>query len=218
MMRSWRITVAVRYTIQRIGVHREIGRGRGLCDGGIIGGMNEADWALVRRAQRGDRDAVTTVITRYQGYVYRTAYGIVQYAADAEDVTQETFLKMYRSFQTLHDVRTFPSWLARIATRTALDRVAQRERTHLASPDVLEATAAPDAVHRSDLQIDVARALADLTPAHRAVLVLREVYGFDYAELAQILDVPVGTVRSRLHHARMQLRTALDAPEEGGSR
>ena len=179
--------------------------------------MNEADWELVRRAQGGDRDAVTTVITRYQGYVYRTAYGIVQHAADAEDVTQETFLKMYRSFQTLHDVRTFPSWLARIATRTALDRVAQRERTHLASPDVLEATAAPDAVHRSDLQIDVARALADLTPAHRAVLVLREVYGFDYAELAQILDVPVGTVRSRLHHARMQLRTALDAPEEGGS-
>lgn len=178
--------------------------------------MNEADWELVRRAQGGDQDAMTTVVTRYQGYVYRTAYGIVQHAADAEDVTQETFLKMYRSFRTLRNVRTFPTWLARIAAHTALDRVAQRERNHPASMDDLEVMASSDTVHGSDLQIDVARALARLTPQHRAVVVLREVYGFDYAELAQILNVPVGTVRSRLHHARMQLRAALEVPEEGG--
>ncbi len=178
--------------------------------------MNEADWDLVRRAQGGDIDAVTTIISRYERYVYQTVYGIVQHPADAEDASQETFLKMYRSLRTLHDIRTFPTWLARIAVRTALDRVEQRDRTPPTPMDVLDSVPGPDEVRRTDLQLDVAQALARLTPEHRAVIVLREVYGFDYTELAQILAIPVGTVRSRLHHARLHLRTAFAVPEEGG--
>lgn len=179
-------------------------------------GLNEKDLELVGRAQGGDRNALAMVITRYQHYVYRTVYGVVQHAADAEDVTQETFIKMYRSLNALKNVRTFPAWLARIAVNTAMDRINQRDRTKSTALELASRVSGPDEAQRTDLRIDVDRAIERLSPEHRAVLVLREVHGFDYAELAQILRIPVGTVRSRLHHARMQLRVAFDEHGKGG--
>lgn len=177
--------------------------------------MTEDDILLVQSAKRGNMEAFSAIVANYKDFVYRTAYGICRNRSDAEDVTQDTFIKVYQAIKTLRDARTFPSWIARIAVRRALD---YRERQQNRRADPLEDTRLADGViphEQAEVRMDIEQAMATLAVDHRTVLVLRELHGFNYEELAQILDIPVGTVRSRLHHARLQLRALL---KEGGAK
>jgi RNA polymerase sigma-70 factor, ECF subfamily len=168
---------------------------------------------LIRAARAGDKEAFTHLVHAYKGHLFRTALAIVRDYGEAEDVVQEAFVKAFLSLTTLKDERAFPSWLSTIATRIALDAVRKRQtkvgsyNDDVANLDALTARTARTS--NSDLRLDLFEAMSKLSPEHRAVIALRELQGFDYQEIANILDIPLGTVRSRLHTARMQLRNLL---------
>ncbi len=191
-----------------------LGGGPTLADGGDAR-LEQADLELIRRARHGDPQAIETIVRNYQSFVYRTAYGILQNAADAEDATQEAFIRAFRSLGRLREDRTFPTWLARIAVRISLDMVQAKARRAQDPTEEIHGSVA-GGEDAASLRIDLERALAKLSPEHRTVIVLRAFHGLEYDEIAEVLDIPIGTVRSRLHHARMQLRMHLSG-ERGDS-
>lgn len=171
--------------------------------------MNQDDINLIRAAKRGHVNAFTDLVRNYHAFVYRTAYGVLQNQSDAEDVTQETFIKVHQSLKGLRDERTFPTWIARIAIRTALD-VLNHHKRHAWTPLEADVVGHHPAVDPdADIRLDLEHAFKQLDEEHRMILTLREVQGFQYEELAQILEIPIGTVRSRLHNARHRLRLLL---------
>lgn len=178
--------------------------------------MEPDDLKLIRDAKQGDAQAFANLIRSYQNFAYKTVLGVLNNASDADDALQETFLKVHRALPNLRDERTFPSWLARIATRTALDLVRSRAHARTSYDDEIDKHTFVDPGPQVDLRLDLQQALARLSPEHRTVLVLREVQGFDYAAIADILHIPLGTVRSRLFNARAQLRLQLESDGASG--
>jgi RNA polymerase sigma-70 factor (ECF subfamily) len=171
--------------------------------------QEDADETLVQRCQRGDGEAFGLLVGRYERVVFGAAFRMLGDAEEARDVAQTAFLK---ALENLHrfDVRyRFYSWLYRIALNEALDLIARRGRqTELT--DVHEANDDParDAT-AADLGAHVQRALAGLTPDHRAVIVLRHYQDLSYEEIAQVLELSDQTVKSRLFEARERLRRRL---------
>ena len=175
--------------------------------------MNAEDHLIIRRAKHGDLHAFSTLVRNYKIYVYKTAFGILQNNSDAEDVTQETFLKVYQSLRSLRNEETFPTWIARIAVRTALDLVKKNQRIQTYDPQTESSHLIVDEA-MPDARMELDFALEKLSPDHRAILVLREIQGWDYEQISRVLEIPIGTVRSRLYHARTQLRQILSESEE----
>ncbi len=178
--------------------------------------MNQHDLSLIRDAIRGGTEAFTILVRNYKDFVYRTVYAVLQNHADTEDVVQETFIKAYQSIKGLREERTFPSWIARIAVRTAFDWKKRGDRTRAAPIELEQIAAEHDPNKAARIRIDVENALRQMSSEHRVTLVLREFHGFDYEEIAEILNIPIGTVRSRLFSARSKLRKALE--EERGDK
>ena len=177
--------------------------------------MTEDDILLIRLAKRGNPDAFARIVANYKDFVYRTAYGVLHHKTDAEDVTQETFIKVYQSLRSLRDEHNFPAWLARITVRNALDW-RQRHWKYRSEPlEDSQVTSGVNPHHQTDVRMEVEHAMQQLGDDYRTILILRELHGFSYEELAEILALPVGTVRSRLHYARMQLREQLQQEGRG---
>ena len=148
--------------------------------------------------------------------VYRLAYRLTGNRQDAEDLTQETFVRVFRSLDSFVP-GTFEGWLHRITTNLFLDQARRRQRIRMdamgedaeryASGDQL---GAPErAFEHGNLDLDVQRALDDLAPEYRAAVVLCDIEGLSYEEIAVTLGIKLGTVRSRIHRGRSQLRAAL---------
>lgn len=181
------------------------------------GGGGPSEEALVARAQAGDRDAFRQLVERYQGRAYAVAYALTGRRDEALDVVQEAFLKAFRTLATFRGDSAFYTWFYRIVLNVAID-LARRERP--ASPEGLEPLAGPpggdpaEQAYRAELRAAIVAALRTLPPEQRAVVVLREIEGLSYAEIAATLQVPIGTVMSRLFYARRKLRAAL-APYRG---
>lgn len=189
------------------------------------------DQAWVARAQRGDADAFGELVARYRGRMYQVAYGVVSHHETAMDLTQEAFLRAYQSLGAFRGEAKFSTWLRRIVTNVCLDHLRKSERrTVFASyddsrgegdddPDGLRLTGTlepPDArVARKELGCAILEALQNLTPEQRAAIVLREVEGMSYEEIATTMDCAVGTVMSRLHYARKRLRSLLTEHYDG---
>lgn len=181
------------------------------------------DRAAIARAQRGDGDAFGELVTRYRMRMYQVAYGMVSHHETAMDLTQEAFLRAYQHLGAFRAESKFSTWLRRIVTNVCLDHLRKSEhRTVVSSyddtreeddPDGLRLTGsleAPDAgVSRRELGRAIIEAMRVLTPEQRAAIVLREVEGLSYEEIAKVLDCAVGTVMSRLHYARKRLRSLL---------
>lgn len=164
------------------------------------------------------------LVATHSARVYRLAYRLTGNRFDAEDLTQEVFIKAYRSINQFQP-GTLSGWLSRITTNLFLDGARKQSRVHVDNlgddSQVADTVATPDViVHDADLDHDIAAALAQLNPQLRAAVVLSDIEGLTYEELATVLDVKVGTVRSRLHRGRSQLRAALAhrAPAHGRSR
>lgn len=168
-------------------------------------------------AKHGNKDAFAALVRAYKDYVFRIAYGILMNRMEAEDVAQETFVKAYLQLRGLREERSFPSWLATIATHRALDVAKQQQRWRLVSMEEDLPSGETDEMARVDKRILVQELLGKLNPIHRAVLILREIQGYDYAEISRILGVPIGTVRSRLNIARAHLRKLAVAAGEVGT-
>lgn len=158
------------------------------------------------------------VARRYGGFVYTVAYRLTGNHDDAQDLVQEVLLRVHRGLATYRP-GTMEGWLSRITTNAFLDDVRRRRRRPVvAIGDGAEEVAPPapsadEALAASRLGADLQAAIGALPPDYRATLVLCDVVGLGYAEIAEALDVPVGTVRSRLHRARAQLRAALAGRE-----
>jgi RNA polymerase sigma-70 factor (ECF subfamily) len=179
---------------------------------GLVRGRREA--ALVREAQRGSAQAVEELFRRHWRRAHRAAYLVVGDSAAAEDIAQESFLAAIRALDRFDRRRPFGPWLHRIAVNRAIDFARARAlRGETGLPDIHEAAAAnPDAI--SD---ELLAALADLGPEHRAVIVLRYVLEYTPGEIGEILELPRGTVNSRLRRGLDRLRPAIEAAEEEGS-
>jgi RNA polymerase sigma-70 factor, ECF subfamily len=189
------------------------------------------DLTLVRRARSGDQRAFTLLVERYQKKVYAVALGMVKDAEEAMDVSQEAFVKVHRYLDRFKGDSSFYTWLYRITTNTCIDVLRRRGVTSTSSDSVeyddtveLDVTEANLGLLGSQLDTNPARsalrrelgekledALAQLPEKHRAVLLLRELEGMSYDDLARTLEIPKGTVMSRLFHARAKVQRLLSA-------
>jgi len=152
--------------------------------------------------------------------VYGLGYRLLGNADDADDVAQETFVRAYRALDRYDERYAFYTWLRAIATRIALNEIAKRRRRRTEGGDAFETAAETvagadrdpiDTIAGGELAAAVESALDELSPDYRAVLVLRAHENLSYAEIASTLEIPVGTVMSRLSRARIQVRNILAA-------
>jgi len=169
---------------------------------------------LTRAAAQGDVAAFSELVRRHRPRVLRTAYGILGSTQEAEDVAQEVFIKVWNSLSRYHGQGAFASWLYRIAVNTSID--ALRRRRDDLPLDELQSVGEErpeESVLRRAERGRVRLAVRSLPPACRAALVLREYEQLSYKEIAEVLQVPIGTVMSRLHYGRQTLKKMLDPPE-----
>jgi RNA polymerase sigma-70 factor (ECF subfamily) len=185
--------------------------------------VNDDDRRLIADCLGGRRDAFGELVTRYQARLFNAALRLVQSSDDAADVVQDAFLNAFQSLHTFKGDAEFFTWLYRIAFNTAIS-LRRKKRPAIS----LEANAGdggldPDdpsefvkpgaALERTEDERQLADAIARLSPEHREVLLLKDIDGLKYEDIAELLRVPIGTIRSRLHRARLELRELL-VPEE----
>ena len=174
--------------------------------------------ALVQRIQNGDADAFAVLMEEYQKKVYLLALRTVGNPQDAEDMTQEAFLRAYRSIHSFRGDSKLSVWLYRLTTNLCIDLLRSRGRKPTVSLtvedndedtqelDVTDERYDPEEIfQRRELQRAVQRGLASLPEDYRVILVLRELEGLSYAEIGEVLGLEEGTVKSRLFRARKKL-------------
>lgn len=179
---------------------------------------DEDELELIERAKRGDRQAFGVLVERYQRRVVGVAQAVAHNREDALELAQEAFVRAFENLPRFESRSSFSTWLYRIAVNLAID-FRRRETRHVvlrgleAESELRRIPSHADdayrAVRRSELSERIRKALDQLTPEHRAVILLREVEGLSYDEISDTLDVPRGTVMSRLHYARNRLRGLL---------
>lgn len=189
-----------------------------------IGEAVKDDIQLIADTLAGDRVAFGSLVRKYQGRLFNTLLHVVGSREEAEDVVQEAMVQAFLKLDTFQGRSAFYTWLYRIAFNTSVSR-RRRRRPELSIDQHFEATGAeivsnedaPDSCLLRQEQIDLVRhAIGKLDEPHRAILVLREIEGCDYETIGEILELPAGTVRSRLHRARLQLRDLLEEFLEHG--
>jgi RNA polymerase sigma-70 factor (ECF subfamily) len=174
--------------------------------------------SLIERCLAGDQQAWDTIVQRYWRKVFNVAYKFVGRHDEAEDLTQEIFLKIFRALHTFDRRANFQTWLVSISRNLCIDhyRSVRKERETIAR-DVDPATLSPVARGRSphgelestDLRQLIRRALAELPPTLREAVVLRDLQEFSYQEIADRLGLPEGTVKSRINRGRLELARQL---------
>ena len=183
----------------------------------------ESDANLIERAATGDLEAFNQLVLRYQNLAYSHAYGMLGNPAQAEDATQESFIKAFQAINTFRGA-SFRAWLLKIVTNSAYD-VLRRSHRHPTQPllpedengEEIESAAwlvdpfadVQEVVEQHELSQQVYQALGELPEAFRSVLTLIDVNEMDYTEAAQALNIPLGTVKSRLARARLQMQQKL---------
>jgi len=170
------------------------------------------DAALAARAAEGDRDAFGALVLRHQGAVRRACRAVTGDEHDADDAAQDAFLSALDRIETYDPKRPFGPWLMRIATNAAIDLLRRRavRRTELLDEGLAAASGSParDA-EQAELKQRIGRALAGLPERQRVAVTLFDLEGYAHAEIAEVLGIPEGTVRSDVFHARRKLREAL---------
>lgn len=174
------------------------------------GQLPQTDWDLVRRSQLGDQRSFHELVDRHARMLYGLAVSLVGNTADAEDVVQETLAGAYRGLRNFRAQASAKTWLAKILVRQAAMHYRSRKRRREDGSAQLEsASPGEPASGRSDLRMDLKQAILALSPEHREVIVLRELSGMSYDEIADALELPRGTVESRLFRARRALQELL---------
>ena len=185
------------------------------CTTGQQGGGDDADSALMLAARDGDDRAFEALVSRHQRPLMNFFRRLGVNNNDAEDLAQQTFIKIYRNKGTYRPSAKFTTWLYLVARQIRIDEIraaARREKIRLAVKAEVEAEEAmPRHAPQFGLRDDLQSALDRLDEAHRAVVVLGMVQELPYQEVAEILGIPVGTVKSRMFNALKQLREYLDA-------
>lgn len=178
-------------------------------------GRRGDDGNLLDRLRRGDPRAFEALVIAYQHRVFGVALRMLRNRAEAEEVAQEVFLRVHRAIADFRGEAKLSTWLYAIASRLCLNRLATGERRAVREGEEalerLRADADPAAqVERAELEAALQRAIDELPGERRIVVVLRDVEGLAYEEIAEALELPLNTVRSRLHRARMDLKEKLE--------
>ncbi len=172
--------------------------------------LTDAD--LVSRAQAGQLDAFEELVRRHRLASYRVALRMLGDESDAEDATQDAFVQAWRNLGGFRSDAAFSTWMYRIVTNRCLNLLRARRRTEPLSERHEAPTARPDRIAEARWQVeDLKLAIGRLTPEQRGPLVLRELEGCSYEEIAEALDVSISAVKSRLHRARLELLAAMGA-------
>jgi RNA polymerase sigma-70 factor, ECF subfamily len=171
---------------------------------------------FVSRLKAGDLRAFEELVRTQQHRVYGLALRMLGSPAEAQDIAQEAFLRAHRGLAEFRGDARLSTWLYAIVSRLCLNRLAGSERRlarhgEEALSRLVDARPGPDqALERGELEEALHRAIGELPEERRIVVVLRDVEGLAYEEIAEVLDLPVGTVRSRLHRARLDLKEKLE--------
>ena len=182
--------------------------------------MNETDQKLIDRCLDGETAAFGRLVERYQDRLFNAMVRILRSHDDARDVTQDAFVQACRKLSSFRGEARFYSWLFRIAYNAA---ISHKRRTHRRSESLetlneVTGTETPDRhpdsrpsrrLEQSEQQAMILGALNELSDDYRTVLVLKDIEGVKYEQIAEIIDCPVGTVRSRIHRARSEMREKL---------
>lgn len=170
----------------------------------------KTDAELVVLCKKGDRCAFESVLMRYERQVFAAAFRILQNREDAFDVTQTAFMRAYEHLDHYDPLQPFQTWLYRIAVNAALDIARKRHPTDTLTEEIVDQRADPVvAAMQEQRDAVIQAALMELKIEYRTVIVLKHLQGCGYEEIAQILDCPVKTVKSRLFTARQALRNIL---------
>lgn len=189
------------------------------------------DLALVAKSQAGDYRAFDDLVLRHRGRVYAMIQNMVKNEADAWDLSQEVFLKVWKALPRFEARAKFSTWLYRIVHNVVYDWMRKRKLNSAGEFDdqlmkesqiavgartTPNQNAQPDeAMHNEELRLKIEDAMSHLSPEHQEIVLLREVQGMDYKEIAKILDISMGTVMSRLFYARKKLQELLS--DEAGA-
>ena len=182
---------------------------------------------LVARCRKGNPEAFEELVGLYEKRVYNLAFRMTGNVEDARDITQEAFVKVYSSLSKFRGDSSFSTWLFKIVSNMCLDELRRRRRRFFVSLDeplqqedgemprqMPDLKADPEReVEQRQIQAMVHRGILALTEDHRMVIVLRDLQGFSYEEIAEMLDCSLGTVKSRLNRARLALRQQLQERE-----
>lgn len=181
--------------------------------------MVQDDAQLILATKRGDHAAFGQLVRKYQDRLFTALVHVCGGREEAEDTAQDAFVQAYLKLASFEGQSSFYTWLYRIAFNTAISRrrrlrpdvSVERSRELTGNEPADDSEGAEELLLRQERAKMVHQALSQLNAEHRAILVLRELEGCDYDAIASILDLPAGTVRSRLHRARLQLRDHLSA-------
>ncbi len=188
--------------------------------------MHRTDEVLVQKTKNGDLDAFDELVRRYEGKIYGLAYRFMGNHADASDLAQDTFIRVYQALAGFRGDAAFSTWIYRIAANICRDELRKRQRRRSVSMDeMIDASPAnvptadgsyspEETVQRYEVQRQVQFCLNELSDDHRLVLVMREIQGLSYEEIAGALQCSMGTVKSRISRARSALKDKMSKEGE----
>lgn len=187
--------------------------------------MNASEEQLIERAQRGDLAAFEALVEAYAVYVYNLALRIVRDPHEAENISQEGFIRAWRGLGRFRSQARFSTWLYQIVTRLCYDRLPRLKR-ELSALEVSEAGAflpdgnptAEEGLLSAEARAHLHAAIDALPAGYRLLVTLRYMQGLSYAEIAQVTGMPLGTVKTGIHRARHRLREALERYEASDGR
>lgn len=192
--------------------------------------MNDDDRRLIADCLGGKRDAFGELVSRYQTRLYNAALRLVHSPDDAADVVQEAFLSAYQALHTFKGDAEFFTWLYRITFNAAISLKRKKRPVISLDANAQDSGFEPDdsseyvkpgaALERTEDELRLNAAIAKLSAEHREVLLMKDIDGLKYEDIAEVLGVPIGTIRSRLHRARLELRellVPLDERDESGA-
>jgi len=191
----------------------------------MVRAVTNDDATLIRQTLAGDRSAFGVLVRKYQDRLFNVAFRLAGHVEDARDITQEAFINAFESLHRFQGEAQFFTWLYRITVNAAISRQRKRRETislqqggradkPLPEPNDESFDHQPgDALERRESDQRIHAALQQVSPDFRSVLVLRDLDGMKYEEIAAALELPIGTVRSRLHRARLELRSILEKAE-----
>lgn len=185
--------------------------------------MDQNDASVIRRCREGDERAYRELVQRFQRPVYSVAFRMVRSAEDAEDITQETFVRVFRAIDRYDPARSFEAWLFTITTRLCIDLMRRRrvrpisltrqdpESGEESTVDIEDPGLRPDETTSHAEEERHAKGLIDSLPPHyRIVVMLRHQQDLSYEEIAEALNLPLGTVKARIHRARALLKDRIE--------